>query len=41
MHKLKLIKMNYIKHLTGFYEKVIQDDTLNQSVYSFVPILEF
>ncbi len=26
---LKLSKMNYIKHLTGFYEKVIQDGILN------------
>ncbi|WP_228378825.1 hypothetical protein [Chryseobacterium hispalense] len=34
--------MNYIKHLTGFYEKVIQDDTLNPTHISlYLALFQF
>jgi len=35
-------KMNYIKHLTGFYEKVAQDNTLNPTHISlYLALFQF
>lgn len=34
--------MNYIKHLTGFYEKVVQDNTLNPTHISlYLALFQF
>lgn len=34
--------MNYIKHLTGFYEKVLQDDIINPTHISlYVALFQF
>lgn len=40
--KLKTIIMNYIKHLTGFYEKVALDNTLNPTHISlYIALFQF
>ncbi len=37
-----MTKMNYIKHLTGFYEKVAQDNTLNPTHISlYLALFQF
>ena len=38
----KMTKMNYIKHLTAFYEKVAKDNTLNSSHISlYLALFQF
>jgi hypothetical protein len=40
--KMKTTKMNYIKHLTGFYEKVAFDKTLNPTHISlYLALFQF